>query len=132
MREYFADTWFFVARIDRFDSHHQRARRMDLAGVELVTHDHVLSEVLSFFSDAGATMRQRAAGAVRQALAGITVINADDTLFKRALTLYEARPDKEYSLVDCMSMIVMRDRGVTEVLSNDHHFSQEGFTLVNA
>ena len=52
--------------------------------------------------------------------------------FARALDLYEARPDKEYSLVDCMSMVVMRERGITHVLTNDHHFRQEGFTVVNA
>ena len=49
----------------------------------------------------------------------------------RALDLYSQRPDKEYSLVDCMSMVLMRERGITHVLTNDHHFRQEGFTVVN-
>jgi predicted nucleic acid-binding protein len=52
-------------------------------------------------------------------------------LFSAALSLYEQRPDKEYSLVDCMSMTLMRERGITHVLTNDHHFRQEGFTVVN-
>jgi uncharacterized protein len=39
--------------------------------------------------------------------------------------------DKAYSLVDCMSMSLMRERGITHILTNDHHFRQEGFTLVN-
>ena len=52
-------------------------------------------------------------------------------LFERALSLYERRPDKEYSLVDCMSMTLMRERGITHVLTNDHHFRQEGFTVVS-
>jgi predicted nucleic acid-binding protein len=43
------------------------------------------------------------------------------------LTLYERRPDKQYSLVDCISMNVMRQRNVQEILTNDRHFSQEGF-----
>ena len=40
-----------------------------------------------------------------------------------ALTLYKSRPDKEYSLTDCISMQTMRREGLTEVLTNDHHFT---------
>jgi predicted nucleic acid-binding protein len=47
-----------------------------------------------------------------------------------ALTLYEARPDKEYSLTDCIAMQVMRREGLTDVLTNDHHFTQEGFHIL--
>ena len=47
-----------------------------------------------------------------------------------ALTLYESRPDKEYSLTDCISMQTMRREGLTEVLTNDHHFTQEGFRIL--
>lgn len=43
------------------------------------------------------------------------------------MDLYEQRLDKGYSLVDCISINVVRDRGITEVLTNDHHFEQEGF-----
>jgi len=46
------------------------------------------------------------------------------------LTLYEARPDKVYSLTDCISMQVMRREGLTDVLTNDHHFTQEGFHIL--
>ena len=49
--------------------------------------------------------------------------------FAAALTLYEARPDKEYSLTDCRSMVALRALGISEVLTNDHHFTQEGFTI---
>ena len=44
---------------------------------------------------------------------------------------YAARPDKEYSLVDCMSMVVMKARNIDHVLTNDRHFSQEGFVVVS-
>jgi predicted nucleic acid-binding protein len=50
--------------------------------------------------------------------------------FDAALALYDARPDKEYSLTDCRSMLAMKTLGPTEVLSNDHHFTQEGFTIL--
>lgn len=44
--------------------------------------------------------------------------------------VFADRPDKGYSLVDCISMVVMRDRGIAEVLSADHHFIQEGFVAL--
>ena len=50
--------------------------------------------------------------------------------FLDALTLYEARPDKGYSLTDCRSMLALRALGLSEVLTHDHHFTQEGFTIL--
>jgi predicted nucleic acid-binding protein len=50
--------------------------------------------------------------------------------FLAALALYEARPDKNCSLTDCRSMLAMRALGISEVLTNDHHFTQEGFTIL--
>jgi uncharacterized protein len=47
--------------------------------------------------------------------------------FLDGLALYEARPDKGYSLADCISMPTMRREGLTDVLTNDRHFEQEGF-----
>jgi predicted nucleic acid-binding protein len=50
--------------------------------------------------------------------------------FDAALALYKARPDKGYSLTDCRSMLALRALGIMEVLTNDHHFTQEGFTIL--
>jgi predicted nucleic acid-binding protein len=52
------------------------------------------------------------------------------TDFDAALALFEARTDKAYSLTDCRSMLAMRGLGLTEVSTNDHHFTQEGFTIL--
>jgi hypothetical protein len=46
------------------------------------------------------------------------------------LTLYKARPDKGYSLTDCISMHAMRERGISDILTHDDHFRQEGFTVL--
>ena len=97
----------------------------------VVTHDAVLTEVLTYFADEGASLRGIAVEAVRRALRIYNVVPAERSLFLRALSLYESRPDKEYSLVDCMSMVVMEERGIQHVLTNDHHFTQAGFTVVN-
>ena len=132
-RRYFVDTWLFIAFLDKRDSHHRQARRLRLAlpAAVLVTHEGVLAEVLAFFADDEPRMRQSAVEVVRAALEEIEVLSIDRQLFLRALALYRARPDKHYSLTDCMSMVIMRDRGIAHVLTNDHHFSQEGFTVLS-
>jgi predicted nucleic acid-binding protein len=133
MPEYFADSWYFIALADRFDSHHAAARRLQaLAGQHiLVTHDGVLSEVLTYFSGRGPSMRRAAAAVARDALRHFRVLPADRELFLLALDRYADRDDKEYSHVDCMSMVLMERLGIRHVLTNDHHFTQAGFVVVN-
>jgi predicted nucleic acid-binding protein len=52
--------------------------------------------------------------------------------FLAGIGLYQARPDKGYSLTDCISMETMRREGLSEVLTNDEHFAQEGLTCLLA
>jgi uncharacterized protein len=133
MRKYFVDTWFLVALFDAADSDHRRAARINrsIGNAYLVTHDGVLSEFLGFISDEGERVRARGIRVVRDLLRERVVVPQDRALFLRALQRYEDRGDKEYSLVDCMSMIVMEERGIRHVLTNDHHFTQAGFIIVN-
>jgi predicted nucleic acid-binding protein len=135
MKLYFADSWYFIALINRRDAAHRAAVRLEqsLLDQHLVTHDGVLAEVLNFVCEASADTRTRAVRYVREVIAdpGVTVYDAGRTLFLGALALYERRRDKEYSLTDCMSMRLMQAHGITHVLTNDHHFRQEGFTVVS-
>lgn len=50
--------------------------------------------------------------------------------FMQGLELYGNRLDKGYSLTDCISMSLMREREIQEVLTHDNHFKQEGFTIL--
>ena len=61
---------------------------------------------------------------------GVVVRVQSHQTFLDGLALYRARPDKGYSLVDCTSMETMRQEGITEVLTHDAHFTQEGFTIL--
>lgn len=133
MRVVFLDTWFLVAFVDPFDQHHRNARRLMQAygGHTLVTHTAVLTELLTFFSAEGAMQRSRAIAAARRALTEFVLVDIDRALFVRGMDLYARRPDKEYSLVDCISMQIMKERGITQVFTNDHHFAQEGFVVLS-
>jgi uncharacterized protein len=134
MAVYFADTWYLIALFDPHDTHHARARRLDHSTARdfIATHDGVFSEMLAYFSADGSLIRRRISDFVRaRQIDSAWYVGRGSDLFNRALRLYSERPDKEYSLVDCMSMTLMRERGITHVLTNDHHFRQEGFTVVN-
>jgi predicted nucleic acid-binding protein len=134
MHGYFVDTWYLIALADSSDSQHRQAKQLDrsVAGIPLLTHDAILTELLTYFSAGGRNSRLQAAALVRDIMERSDYrVERGSDLFSRALRLYSERPDKEYSLVDCMSMTLMRERGITHVLTNDHHFRQEGFTVIN-
>ena len=61
----------------------------------------------------------------------IQVVPQTRASFESGVELYERRLDKEYSLTDCISMETMRNQGLTEVVTNDQHFAQEGFALLS-
>jgi len=58
----------------------------------------------------------------------IEVVPVDAALFDRAVEIYGARPDKEWGLTDCISFIVIQERGLTQVVTTDKDFGQAGFT----
>jgi len=134
VREVFVDTWFWVARADKRDQHHAAAiaAQQRLGKARLITTDEVLVEFLAALSAYGPAIRMAATRTVRQLLQGneVEVLPQSRASFLAGLELYEARRDKEYSLTDCISMQTMRERGLAEVLTLDHHFAQEGFVLV--
>jgi hypothetical protein len=55
------------------------------------------------------------------------IVPPDPELFERGLDLFARRPDKAWSLTDCISVVVMSERGLTDALSGDRHFEQAGF-----
>jgi predicted nucleic acid-binding protein len=98
----------------------------------LVTTDEVLTELLDGLAQRGTHLREAAARAVRTILDDrrVTVHPQSRESFLAGLRLYEQRSDKGYSLVDCISMTTMRRQGILQILTNDHHFIQEGFRVV--
>ena len=58
------------------------------------------------------------------------IVPANAETFEKGVELYHARPDKQWSLTDCISFVVMTEEGITEALTGDHHFEQAGFTAL--
>ena len=133
MSAVFADTFYWVALSDPADPRYQEAvaAEKSLPGAKIVTTDEVLSEFLTFFAG-DAWLRARAVRAVQGLLNSpvVTVVPQSHETFLSGMELYRQRPDKGYSLVDCISMQTMRREGITEALTNDRHFEQEGFQAI--
>jgi hypothetical protein len=86
-------------------------------------------ELLAAFAERGPSFRQLA-GRTAQAMRddpNMEIVPATSLGFREALDLYEKRPDKGWSLTDCASICIMKERGISEVLAEDAHFVQAGF-----
>jgi predicted nucleic acid-binding protein len=134
MRSLFGDTFYWVALLNPRDAFHARvtAFNANLGSARIVTTDEVLTEVLNWFCRWGPRWRAEAATLIHDLRSDpdVDVLPQTRADFDAALALYEARPDKDYSLTDCRSILALRAQGINDVLTNDHHFTQEGFTIL--
>ena len=132
----FADAFYWLALARPRDTWHAAIVHWAAtsAATRIVTTDEVLTEFLNALSSAGAAGRAYAATTVRNIRNDpqVHVLPQTRDGFAAALALYEARPDKQYSLTDCRSMVALQGLGISEVLTNDHHFAQEGFKMPSA
>ncbi len=133
MKRVFADSLYWIALSHQRDQWHAAAVRVSQAirGTEIVTTDEVLSEFLTALCH-NASLRNTAALQVKSVFndSSIIVLPQSRQTFDRGFAFYQARPDKQYSLTDCISMEAMRQEGITEILTHDGHFTQEGFTIL--
>ena len=135
-REVFLDTAYAIALASTRDHFHALAvtlaEELERTGTTLVTTRAILLEI----GNALAKQRYRAAAtallAALEADPQIDIVDLSPSLYLQAWDLYQARPDKEWGLTDCVSFVVMQGRGLTQVLTSDEHFRQAGFiTLLN-
>ncbi len=129
MNKVFVDTSFFVALVSPGDVSHGKACGFAEAHTddEMITSEFVLIELGNFFSRS--PLRSLFLDIVRDLEhnpRGL-VVPATQTLYQLGLDLYEKRPDKDWSLTDCISFVVMEEQGITEALTADRHFEQAGF-----
>jgi uncharacterized protein len=124
----FADSYYFFAIINPRDAAHQPAFQYSQAqDTPLVTTAWVLTKLADGLSHSS---KRAAFSLVLEELRSDplgAIVPASESLFDRGVELYNARPDKSWSLTDCISFVVMRDLGLEEALTGDHHFEQAGF-----
>jgi predicted nucleic acid-binding protein len=131
MRTVFADTFYFIALLNPLDGANARAVAFtrNFSGQYVTTRD-VLTEVADGLC--GLNSRLAACHLIERlpTNGAMRIIWSDEVLFNDAFSLYRARPDKEWSLTDCISFVVMTREGITEALTGDHHFEQAGFVAL--
>ena len=122
------DTSGLLCLYDRKENRHTDAVRLYRAAQSRLASSYVLAEFIAL-THARGLQRVSVLTFVRDLLANpvIELVWVDEALNSRALDRLEARLDKTYSLCDAVSFVLMRERGLTEALTTDHHFEQEGF-----
>ncbi len=131
MNAVFADTFYFLARLNPKDTAHAKAV---LVGTQddrpMVTTAWVLTEV----ADAMAEPSNRPAFlrllTLLRSAPDVVIVPSTPDLFDHGLELYAQRTDKDWSLTDCISFVVMAAQGLSEALTGDHHFEQAGFVAL--
>ena len=127
----FLDTGFLVALHFRADQHNRAAQaewaRLKASRPQIVTSSLVLVEVLNFFVARGRHDMAVAVGRELLEGADVRLVQVDAALLRAGFDYLSRRPDKRYSLTDCVSFVLMQQLGLTEALAFDAHFAQAGF-----
>jgi len=128
MKGVFADTFYFLALCNPEDGAHKLAfDAYEDSSALLVTTTWVLTEVGDALCDPA--HRNRFLGLLRtlDADPDAIVVPGTEELFRAGVAFFGKRPDKHWSLTDCISFVVMERHGIEEALTGDHHFEQAGF-----
>jgi predicted nucleic acid-binding protein len=127
----FADTFALIAWLNpRDDAHGVVTAYLDAYAGRLVTTEWVLIELADALS--APTARLTAVTFLQAVRADplFDIIGYDPAVYRAGFELFADRPDKAWSLTDCISFAVMTQLGLSEALTADHHFEQAGFRAV--
>lgn len=132
--EVFLDASYAIALSSFSDSFHQQAvnlaSELEAAKTRLITTRAVILEIGNTL--AKQRYRQAAVKLLNafEADPNVEIAPLSEDLYARAVKLYRERPDKEWGLTDCVSFVVMQERGITAALTTDEHFQQAGFRVL--
>ena len=124
----FVDTSHLLALAMPVDALHKSAAAWSeaLPGPFLTT-EYVLLEFVNALSSPSHRARAHSVLSGILASPGIQVVHSSPELFRSGVALHAQRPDKSWSLTDCVSFVVMRTANISEALTYDQHFEQAGF-----
>jgi hypothetical protein len=124
----FVDSGFLLAFAQPTDALHRRAVAWAQSLSErLLATEYVLCETVNSLSRRADRPRAHRIIELISCDLSYTLVPASPELFAAGLRLHRDRPDKEWSLTDCISFHLMRERGLTRALAYDLHFEQAGF-----
>ena len=125
----FLDTAYILAIIIDNDKHHKAvlelSKIISSEHINIVTTELILVEIANSLSRL--KFRNECIAIIEKLKMNSMVIKIDEKRFLSAWTLYKERNDKEWSLTDCYSFIVMKQFDIKQALTTDKHFEQAGF-----
>jgi len=128
MKGVFADTSFFLASLNPDDQLHEKAISVSREATALrLTTGFVLLEVGNAMSRGALRSRFVEFYGWLSQHPRVRIVPVSQELLHRGYDLYADRQDKDWSLTDCISFIVMRDEGLQAALTHDQHFEQVGY-----
>lgn len=127
MNAVFAGTSFYLALLDERDPLHERALAESRVNRPMLTTEFIILELGNACGRAEDHADFLAVLAGMRASSRSTIVPLDSRLLQRGLDLFASRADKDWSLTDCTSLVVMRDKDLQDTLTADHHFEQAGF-----
>lgn len=130
MKTVFADAFYFLALVNARDASHQRCLDYTIRlTCRMITTSWILTEVADALSHPvnRPLFIQLIESLVTNPM--VEVVPPSEAVFAAGVKLFSDRPDKGWSLTDCISMHVMTERGVSHALTGDRHFVQAGFTI---
>lgn len=132
MKSGFADSTFYVALLIARDENHSIAQALARSWTgSVVTTEYVLTEVANHLAgSASGHARFGQLVAELRADPNTLIVGSAENLWQRGTELYLRRPDKGWSLTDCISFVVMDDQELTDALTADHHFEQAGYSVL--
>jgi predicted nucleic acid-binding protein len=128
MTRIFADSYFFFALLNPRDSAHAKA--VDFSRQNrgpLATTAWVFTELADGLASTPRRQMFRRVLDDFEANHANLAVPANLETFEKGVDLYHSRPDKQWSLTDCISFAVMTEEGISDALTGDHHFEQAGF-----
>jgi hypothetical protein len=130
-RKVFMDTSAWIALINDSDALHKQAieiiEQLYRQNCSLITTEFIILEVANELRNP--TYRNRVVKYINDLKnkSNIRIIPANTEFLQTGWSLYSTREDKEWSLTDCISFVVMQENSITEAFTSDHHFEQAGF-----
>jgi len=136
MPDMFADTAGWGHLVDASQAYHSRAatiyRRTRQQERKLITTNYILTELVALLISPLQIPHPKIVEFITGVKSSphVDIVHVDPTLDAQAWQLFSERPDKEWSLVDCTSFVIMQQRGLFEAFTTDHHFEQAGFVCL--
>ncbi len=133
MNKIFVDTSGWGNLVDTLQQFHAGTKAIYLSakqnGSRLVTTNYVIAELVALLSSPLRIPRMKSVKFIEsiKSSALVDIVHIDEDLDAKSWEFLKNRADKNWSLVDCSSFVLMQENKIVEALTTDHHFEQAGF-----